>query len=79
MVGNRITKGSQDGAWRVLRANGEIAPGFKWAVNSPNQGKELREVLEREGVRFNDQGLAEEADKFGEEDLVAALGLEDGL
>lgn len=79
VVGNRITKGSQDGAWRVLRANGEIAPGFKWAVNSPNQGKELREVLEREGVRFNDQGLADEADKFGEEDLVAAIGAEEGL
>ena len=79
VVGNRITKGSQDGAWRVLRANGEIAPGFKWAANSPNQGKELREVLELEGVRFTNQGLAVESDKFGEEDLVAALGLEDGL
>ena len=79
VVGNRITKGSQDGAWRVLRANGEIAPGFKWAANSPNQGKELREVLELEGVRFTNQGLAVESDKFGEEDLVTALGLEDGL
>ena len=79
VVGNRITKGSQDGAWRVLRANGEIAPGFKWAANSPNQGKELREVLELEGVRFTNQGLAVESDKFGEEDLVAAIGAEEGL
>jgi uncharacterized protein with ParB-like and HNH nuclease domain/alkylated DNA nucleotide flippase Atl1 len=71
VVGNRIRRGSQEGAWRVLRANGEIAPGFKWAANSPNQGKDLREVLESEGVRFNELGLAFEDDKFGEDDLAA--------
>jgi uncharacterized protein with ParB-like and HNH nuclease domain/alkylated DNA nucleotide flippase Atl1 len=71
VVGNRITRGSQEGAWRVLRANGEIAPGFKWAANSPNQGKDLREVLESEGVRFNELGLAFDDDRFGEDDLAA--------
>jgi len=77
VVGNRITRGSQEGAWRVLRANGEIAPGFKWAANSPNQGKELREVLESEGVRFTELGLALEDDKFGEDDLAAMVLIED--
>jgi len=77
VVGNRITRGSQEGAWRVLRANGEIAPGFKWAANSPNQGKELREVLEAEGVRFTEQGLAFDDDKFGEDDLAANVMSED--
>lgn len=78
VVGNRVTKGSQDGAWRVLRANGEIAPGFKWPSNSPNQGKELREVLESEGVRFTEQGLAFEEDKFGEDDLAAFTLTDEG-
>jgi uncharacterized protein with ParB-like and HNH nuclease domain/alkylated DNA nucleotide flippase Atl1 len=77
VVGNRITKGEQVGSWRVLRSNGEIAQGFKWPANSPHQGKDLREVLEAEGVRFTDQGLALEADKFVEADFAELLSDEE--
>ncbi len=41
-----------EGAWRVLRAGGLIAPEFRWHRDSPHQGKTCLEVLEAEGVRF---------------------------
>jgi alkylated DNA nucleotide flippase Atl1 len=73
VVGNQVTKGHQDGAWRVLRANGEISPGFRWAEGSNQTGREPREVLEGEGIRFDDQGLAYGEFRIESHELQAIL------
>ncbi|MEU8250442.1 MGMT family protein [Nonomuraea sp. NPDC048916] len=41
---------------RVLQANGRISPGFRWL--DPERTDDPREVLEREGVRFDPAGRA---------------------
>ena len=70
VVGQRVSKEYTSGAWRVLRASGEIAPGFKWSDTSPNAGRDLREVLVEEGVTFDDKGLATEELRLRPEDIL---------
>ena len=69
-MGQRVSKEYTSGAWRVLRASGEIAPGFKWSDTSPNAGRDLREVLVEEGVTFDDKGLATEELRLRPEDIL---------
>jgi len=71
VVGNRIASGSQSGAWRVLRTNGEIAPGFKWPAGSQYLGMDPRQVLEAEGVEFESNGLASEVYRIAVEELTS--------
>ena len=70
VVGQRVSKEYTSGAWRVLRASGEIAPGFKWSDTSPNAGRDLREVLIEEGVTFDEKGLATDELRLRPEDIL---------
>lgn len=68
-VGQRLTKGQADGAWRVLRISGQIAPGFKWGTYSEHSGKDPISVLEAEGLVFDETGSAALEQKISLEEL----------
>ncbi len=54
-------------AYRVLNASGELNPGFHW--DDPNDTTNPRELLRREGVRFDDAGRASPADRISGAEL----------
>jgi alkylated DNA nucleotide flippase Atl1 len=59
-------------AYRVLGSNGEVRPGFKW--NDPAERRDVREVLAAEGVEFDADGRASQAQRLEArqlEELVA--------
>ena len=61
---------------RVLRWNGEVAPGFAWS--DPEDARDPRAVLESEGVRFvNDRADPEQ--KLTTEQLLALLEVDEVL
>ena len=63
-VGQHVTR-CEDGciaAWRVLGANGRPREGFRWG--DPTVTDTAQEVLEREGVRFDEVGRADPAQRF---------------
>jgi uncharacterized protein with ParB-like and HNH nuclease domain/alkylated DNA nucleotide flippase Atl1 len=74
-VGQRVMKGSPN-AWRVLRASGEIAPGFKWPAGSPFEGRTPQSVLEEEGVEFDSKGFASKAQRIRPNELRVRIGEE---
>ncbi len=55
-VGKFLGTEKVDSAHRVLRADGTIAPGFHWP--DPDRNDDLRQVLESEGLRFDESGRA---------------------
>lgn len=73
VVGMRASK-EVPGSWRVLRASGEIAPGFKWAENSVHAGRDVKDVLIEEGLSFDDRGLALEEFRLRSEQLAELIG-----
>lgn len=77
VVGAAVSRpGTPPGAWRVLRAGGVISPEFRWSDDSPYVGKTCQEVLESEGVRFeNDK--ADESQRIFADDLRGLLGNDD--
>lgn len=74
VVGNQVMKTSQDGAWRVLRGNGEIAPGFAWQKDSIHLGKQPFDVLQSEGIEFDSRGYAHPDYRMGPEELQERVG-----
>jgi uncharacterized protein with ParB-like and HNH nuclease domain/alkylated DNA nucleotide flippase Atl1 len=68
-VGQRLAKSQADGAWRVLRVNGQVAPGFKWDSYSEYSGKDPIQVLEEEGLVFDETGSASPDQKISLEEL----------
>jgi len=69
-VGNFMNRTSAEGAYRVLGKDGRPADGFTWADGRTDN---LREVLESEGVQFNESGAASEAQHIRTEDFRAFL------
>jgi uncharacterized protein with ParB-like and HNH nuclease domain/alkylated DNA nucleotide flippase Atl1 len=72
-VGQRVMKASPN-AWRVLRASGEIAPGFKWPAGSPFEGRTAQSVLEEEGLEFDSKGFASKEFRMRPEEIRIRLG-----
>ncbi len=64
------------GAWRVMQAGGTVAPGFKWSAGSENSGKSAREVLESEGVVFDENDHADPAQRLTSLQLAQMLGIQ---
>jgi alkylated DNA nucleotide flippase Atl1 len=58
-------------AYRVLTNRGEISAGFRWT--DPADTRDVRTVLEEEGVRFNAQGAADQSQRLRAPDLQALL------
>lgn len=74
VVGMRVSRAENlPGAWRVLRANGTIAPGFHWPDDSIHSGKTPEEVLRSEGIEFSG-GNADSGKRLFAEDILHRLG-----
>jgi len=68
VVGAAVSRpATPPGAWRVLRAGGVISPEFRWSDDSPYAGKTCQEVLESEGVRFENDKADESQRMFADE------------
>jgi alkylated DNA nucleotide flippase Atl1 len=72
-VGNRLASHQLPNAHRVLQAEGTVSPSFRW-VNSDRMD-DPREVLAAEGVIFDGQGRADQAQRVTIEDLARFAGL----
>lgn len=69
-VGTRLASSASSGAWRVLRVNGKIAPGFRWEAGSEHDGKDPQSLLELEGVEFDSDSAASPEQRISVEELV---------
>ncbi|MGH3941345.1 MAG: AAA family ATPase [Pseudonocardiaceae bacterium] len=74
-VGNFLGSEKIDNAHRVLRADGSIAPGFRWS--DPDRSDDPRQVLESEGLRFDESRRADRQQRITADGLREQLaGLE---
>ena len=69
-VGNFMNKTNADGAHRVLGRDGRPASGFAW---SDGRADNVRDVLEAEGLQFDESGAASEGQHVRTEDFRAYL------
>lgn len=69
-VGNFMNKTTADGAHRVLGKDGRPASGFAW---SDGRADNVRDVLEAEGLQFDESGAASEGQHVRTEDFRAFL------
>lgn len=74
VVGQRAWQHPKEGFWRVLRASGEVSPGFNWPEGSIHHGRSPLEVLSEEGLVFNSSGLAIEELRLRPDALRSRLG-----
>ncbi len=75
-VGTHLATKPVTNAHRVLTWNGGIAANFRWL--DPNDTRELSSVLEAEGVRFTEAGLATPEQHLNARQLAALIGLDVG-
>jgi len=75
-VAGFVSRNPIGGAWRVMQAGGKVAPGFRWGPDSQYVGKSAREVLESEGVRFDDDEHADPEQRISSLQLAQMLGLQ---
>lgn len=61
-IGQFTSSGQLENAHRVLKADGSISAGFTWP--DPNRTDDVRQVLEREGLTFDDAGRADPAQRI---------------
>ncbi|MER5887068.1 DUF262 domain-containing protein [Streptomyces sp. NPDC001941] len=74
-VGNHMaTRTGLHCAYRVLTADGRIAGGFRWTDD--RHSGDPREVLEAEGVPFDENGRASKAHRLSSTDLAVLVGKE---
>jgi alkylated DNA nucleotide flippase Atl1 len=73
-VGARLATLIVPNAHRVLRLSGHISPDFRWP--DPERTDDPREVLEAEGVRFDEWGRADPEQRIAATNLAAAMELD---
>lgn len=74
VVGMRVSRTENlDGAWRVLRSNGSVAPGFHWSGEHGYGEKSAEQVLTEEGLVFTD-GIADPMKRLGPLDILHRMG-----
>lgn len=73
-LGNYLATTPTPNAWRVLRADGAVAPDFRWL--EPGRDDDPRDVLAGEGVRFDEKGRADSVQRLRPVELAALLGLD---
>ena len=59
-------------AHRVLSVSGKVAENFKWL--DATDTRDVREVLQSEGIRFNTEGQAEKTQRLSADDLAQLIG-----
>jgi alkylated DNA nucleotide flippase Atl1 len=72
-VGVRLASHPVVNAHRVLQAEGTVSPAFRWP--DPNRADDPMELLRAEGVVFDNQGRARQAQRLTVEDLAQLAGL----
>lgn len=70
-VGARLASVTIPNAHRVLKLSGHISPDFRWP--DPQRTDDPREVLQREGVRFDEWGRAVPEQRMTAADLAVAM------
>ncbi len=73
-VGARLATQPAPNAHRVLQSEGTISPNFRWL--EPDRTDNPRQLLEAEGVHFDDHGRAKAAQRVATEDLAVLAGLD---
>lgn len=73
-VGARLATVIVPNAHRVLKLSGHISPDFRWP--DPQRTDDPREVLEAEGVRFDELDRADPEQRMTAADLAAAMELD---
>src|SRR5699024_9224177 len=61
-------------AYRVLTADGSVSSGFGWL--DPGDERDVHDVLEAEGIRFDDKGRADAHQRLTMEDLVTGVEID---
>lgn len=72
-VGARLASHPVPNAHRVLQAEGTISPGFRWP--DPDRKDDPRELLIAEGVKFDEHGRADQAQRISTVELAQLAGL----
>lgn len=70
-VGNYMAHQTAPNAHRVLKTNGTVSPQFAWIEK--DRTDDPKELLQEEGVAFDQQGRADPAARLSVEDLVSLL------
>ncbi len=73
-LGSYIAEHEVPNAWRGLRRDGTLSPGFRWADFTRTD--DPYDVLRAEGVRFDEQGRADPAQRVSASELADVLGLD---
>lgn len=66
-VGGFMAESGAQGAHRVLQASGKISPGFRWP--DPERTDDPRDVLQQEGLKFDDAGRADRTKRITVDDF----------
>jgi alkylated DNA nucleotide flippase Atl1 len=72
-VGVRLASHTLPNAHRVLQVDGTLSPSFRWP--DPARTDDPTALLAAEGVVFDDQGRADQAQRLSVEDLASLAGL----
>ncbi len=70
-VGTFMTKTPSPNAFRVLSANGTVADGFRWA--DPANQADPTALLREEGVDFDEEGRASQAQRLTAHELIQLI------
>jgi alkylated DNA nucleotide flippase Atl1 len=73
-LGQRLANHPTVNAHRVLNASGQVAGNFRWT--DENRTDDPRDVLELEGIHFDENGRASASQRLTAEDLAVLTGLE---
>ncbi|SBT44571.1 GmrSD restriction endonuclease domain-containing protein [Micromonospora narathiwatensis] len=72
-VGARLANHPVPNAHRVLQVEGTVSPSFRWS--DPDRTDDPRDLLRAEGVKFDEYGRADQAQRMGTEDLAQLAGV----
>jgi alkylated DNA nucleotide flippase Atl1 len=73
-IGARLATTETPHAHRVLQLGGTVSPSFKWL--DPNRTDDPHDLLQAEGVRFDQQGRAAEDQRVDLETLAQLIGMD---
>lgn len=71
VVGQRLAATISPNAHRVLQSDGKVSPNFAW--RDEQRSDDPRDLLEAEGVRFDDHGRADEAQHIDTNELALLI------
>jgi alkylated DNA nucleotide flippase Atl1 len=73
-VGVRLATYAAPNAHRVLQVDGKVSPGFRWL--DPASADDPQQLLQQEGVQFDEHGRADQAQRILTEELAQLAGID---